>query len=188
MKTGGESFVDAPMEELSLHILDIAENSVAAEASVIEIRITEDIKEDQFSVEIIDNGKGMDEETVNKVLDPFYTSKTVRRFGLGLPLMSEAAKAANGSLTITSKKGVGTQIHAVFQHSHIDRQPLGDISQTIITLVMGNPEIDLVYVHKKNHHTASFDTKKIKALLGERPINSLEGIRMIREDLKKIQK
>ncbi len=188
MKTGGESFADDAMEDLSLHILDIAENSVAANADTVEIRITEDMEGDRLSIEIIDNGRGMDEDTVKKVLDPFYTSKTVRRFGLGLPLMSEAAKAANGSLSITSKKGVGTKIQAVFQHSHIDRQPLGDISQTIITLVMGNPEIDLVYVHKKNLHTASFDTKKIKARLGKRPINSLEGIRMIRENLKKIQK
>lgn len=185
MKAGGESYADATMEELSLHILDIAENSVAANANVIEIRIAEEIEGDRLSIDIIDNGEGMDEETAKKALDPFYTSKTVRRYGLGLPLMSEAAKAANGSLTVTSKKGVGTKIHAVFQHSHIDRQPLGDIGQTIITLVMGNPEIDLVYMHKKNHRIVRFETKKIKERLGEKPINSLEGIRMIREELKK---
>ena len=130
----------------------------------------------------------MDDETKKKVLDPFYTSKTVRRFGLGLSLLSEAAKAANGFLSITSKKGEGTKIRADFQYSHIDRKPLGDISQTIFTLIMGSPETDFVYIYKKNTHIYTFDTKKIKAQLGDRPINSLDGMRKIREELKKIQK
>ena len=173
------------MEDLSFHILDIVENSVAARADKIEIRISEDEKKDLLSVEIIDNGIGMDKETAKKALDPFYTSKTVRRFGLGLPLLSEAAKAANGHLSIKSKKGEGTKIKADFQYSHIDRKPLGDIGQTIITLVIGSPEIDLFYVHKKNNHKYSLDTRKIKAQLKEAPINSPDGIRMIREDLKR---
>lgn len=185
---GGESFAETAMEDLSLHILDIVENSVAANADTIEIRITEDIERDLMSLEVIDNGLGMDEETVEKVLDPFYTSKTVRRFGLGLPLLSESAKAANGQLSITSKKGEGTKIHADFQHSHIDRKPLGDIRQTILTLVMGNPDIDLVFIHRKNSHTYRFDTKKIKAQIGDNPINSLDGMKKIREELKEIQK
>lgn len=175
------------MEDLSLHILDIVENSVAAEADKIEIRISEDKKKDLLSVEVIDNGAGMDEETIKKALDPFYTTKTVRRFGLGLPLLSEAAKAANGSFSIESKKGKGTKIWATFQHSHIDRQPMGDIGQTIITLILGNPEVDLIYVHKKNNQKYSLDTREIKAQLGDIPINSLDGIRMIKENLKKIQ-
>jgi len=173
------------MEDLSLHILDIAENSVAARADKIEIRISEDKKKDLLSVEIIDNGIGMDKEARKKAVDPFYTSRTVRRFGFGLSLLSEAAKAANGQLSIKSKKGEGTRIKADFQYSHIDRKPLGDISQTIITLVIGNPEIDLIYVHKKNNQKYSLDTRKIKARLKEAPINSPAGIRMIREDLKK---
>ncbi len=173
------------MEDLSLHILDIVENSVAAKADKIEIRITEDKKNDLLSVEISDNGIGMDKETKKKVLDPFYTSKTVRRFGLGLPLLSEAAKAANGQLSIESKKGEGTKVKADFQYTHIDRKPLGDMGQTIITLVVGNPEINLIYVHKKNSHTYILDTRKLKAQLKEAPLNSLDGIRMIRENLKK---
>jgi len=173
------------MEDLSLHILDIVENSIAASADTIEIRISEDIKEDLLTVEIIDNGVGMDEETVKKALDPFYTSKTVRRFGFGLPLLSEAAKAANGRLSIRSKKWEGTRIRADFQYSHIDRKPLGNIDQTIITLIMGNPDIDLIYVHKRNSHEYSLDTKKVKTRLKDRPINSLDGIRMLRQDLKK---
>jgi hypothetical protein len=125
---------------------------------------------------------------VKKVLDPFYTTKTVRRFGLGLPLLSEASKAANGNLSIKSKKGEGTKIKADFQHSHIDRQPLGDIGQTIIMLIMGNPEIDLIYVHKKNDHTYTLDTRKIRNQLGDTPLNSLDEIRIIRKDLQKIPK
>jgi len=173
------------MEDLSLHILDIVENSVAARADKIEIRVSEDEKEDLLSVEVIDNGIGMDKNTTKKALDPFYTSRTVRRFGFGLPLLSEAAKAANGHLSIKSKKGEGTRIKADFQYSHIDRKPLGDMGQTIITLVIGNPEIDLIYVHKKNSYKYSLDTRKIKARLKETPLNSPAGIRMIREDLKK---
>jgi len=165
------------MEDLSLHILDVVENSVAARADKIEIRISEDKKKDLLSVEIIDNGIGMDKETQKKSIDPFYTTKTVRRFGFGLSLLREAAKAANGHFSIQSEKGEGTRIKADFQYSHIDRKPLGDIGQTIITIVIGNPEIDLIYMHKKN--------KKIKAQLKETPLNSPAGIRMIREDLKK---
>jgi len=175
------------MEDLSLHILDIVENSVAARADKIEIRISEDKKKDLLSVEVIDNGIGMDRETVKKAFDPFYTSKKVRRFGLGLPLLSEAAKAANGHLSIKSKKGEGTKIKADFQYSHIDRQPLGDMGQTIITLVVGNPEIDLIYVHKKNSHEYRFDTRQMKAQLNETPINSPAGIRMIRENLDQLR-
>jgi signal transduction histidine kinase len=173
------------MKDLSLHILDIVENSVAASASKIEIRISEDKKKDLFSVEITDNGIGMDKETQQKALDPFYTTKTVRRFGFGLSLLSEAAKAANGNFSMESEKGEGTKIKADFQYSHIDRKPLGDMGQTIITLIIGNPEIDLVYVHKKNNHEYSLDTRDIKARLKGAPINSPAGIRMIREDLKK---
>ena len=176
------------MKDLSLHILDIVENSVAASANNIEIKISEDKKKDLLSVEIIDNGIGMDKETRKKSIDPFYTTKTVRRFGFGLSLLREAAKAANGHFSIQSEKGEGTRIKADFQYSHIDRKPLGDMDQTIITLVIGNPEIDLTYVHKKNSRRYILDTRKIKAQLKDAPINSPAGIRMIREDLKKDKK
>ena len=172
------------MEDLSLHILDIAENSVAARASRIEIRLSEDKKKDVLSVEVIDNGIGMDEETQKRALDPFFTSKKVRRFGLGLSLLSESAKAANGHLSIKSKKGRGTRVRADFQYSHIDRKPLGDIGQTIITLVIGNPDIDIIYVHKKDGHKYVFDTRRITSQLQDIPLNSLDGMRMIREELR----
>jgi hypothetical protein len=173
------------MEDLSLHILDIVENSVAAQAGTIEIRLSEDKKKDVLSVEVIDNGIGMDEETQKKALDPFFTSKKVRRFGLGLSLLSESAKAANGHLSIKSKKGKGTRIRANFQYSHIDRRPLGNIGQTITTLVIGNPDVDFIYIHKKDGHRYVFDTRKIRSQLKGIPMNSLDGMRMIREELRK---
>ena len=176
------------MEDLSLHILDIAENSIAAKADKIEIRISEDKEKDLLRIEVIDNGVGMDKKILKKALDPFYTSKTVRRFGFGLSLLSEAAKAANGHLSVHSKKGEGTTIKAEFQHSHIDRQPLGDIGQTIITLIIGNPETDFIFEHKRNGRTYGLDTRKIRAQLNEMPINSLAGMRLLRENLYKAQK
>ena len=176
------------MEDLSLHVLDIVENSMRAKADRIEIIISEDKKMDLLSIEISDNGIGMEEETVKKVLDPFFTLKTNCQFGLGLPLLSEAAKAADGDLSIKSKKGGGTKIKATFKYSHIDRKPLGDIGQTIITFMMGNPEIDLIYIHRKNSRKYYFESRKIKAQLKNKPINSPEGIRKLKEDLKRYKR
>ncbi len=173
------------MQDLSLHILDIAENSVAAQASKIEISLVEDRTKDLLSIEVIDNGMGMDEDTRKRALDPFFTSKKVRRFGLGLSLLSESAKAAKGHLTIESERGKGTKIRADFQSSHIDRKPVGDMGQTIITLVIGNPDIDIIYTHKKNGQDYVFDTKKIRSRLGNIPLNSLDGIKMIKDELRK---
>jgi hypothetical protein len=172
------------MEDLSLHILDIVENSVAAQASKIEIRLSEDQKKDVLSVEVIDNGIGMDEETQKRAMDPFFTTKKVRRFGLGLSLLSESARAANGRLSISSKKGKGTKIRADFKYSHIDRKPIGNIGQTIITLVIGNPDIDIIYVHEKDDRKYVFDTRKIKSRLKGIPLNSLDGMRMVKEELR----
>lgn len=173
------------MEDLSLHILDVVENSVAAQASRIEIRLTEDKKLDLLTIEVIDNGTGMDEETRKKALDPFFTSKKVRRVGLGLSLLSESAREANGYLSLKSKKGKGTRIKAVFRHSHIDRRPLGNIGQSLLTLVIGNPDIDFIYVHKKDRQSYVFDTRKIRSQLGDAPLNTLEGMKLIRKELNK---
>ena len=170
------------MEDLSLHILDIAENSVAAKADRVEIRIAIDKKNDLLSLEIIDNGTGMDKDIVKKVLDPFYTSKTVRRVGLGLSLLSESAKAANGKLTIESEKGKGTRVRTEFQFSHIDRKPLGDIDQTIITLVMGNPDVDFFYEMKKRQGKLEAKERKIDEL--SEKVRDLQSIGPISDEIK----
>jgi hypothetical protein len=175
------------MQDLSLHILDVVENSVRAKADLIEIRITEDLKLDLLTIEIKDNGAGMDKETQKKVLDPFYTTKTVRRFGLGIPLLAESARAANGNLSIESTIGKGTSIKTTFQHSHIDRRPLGNMKETLMSLILGNPEVDLIYHHKKNGRDVLMDTRQIKSHLKEFPINSMAGMKMVREELKRIE-
>jgi len=109
------------MREIVLHLLDLAENSVTAGARAITISVCEDLVADRLTARIEDDGRGMDEETVRKVSDPFFTSRTTRKVGLGIPLLKEAAEACNGKMEIWSKPGAGTQIEASFQHSHIDR-------------------------------------------------------------------
>ena len=148
------------MEDLSLHILDIAENSIAAEAKRIEIRIEEDQERDLLTVEIKDDGKGMDEQMLKKALDPFFTTRTTRRVGLGLPLLAQASRESGGSLEIDSAPGQGTSVKAAFQYSHPDRQPIGDINETIKTLLIGHPEIDLLFEHVKDGTTYHFDTRE----------------------------
>lgn len=167
-----------------MHILDIVENSIGAGASRIEIRINEDLKKDILSVEIKDNGRGIDAETLKKVADPFYTTRTTRKVGLGLSLLSQSAKEAGGDFTITSGKGIGTIVHAYFKHSHIDRKPLGNIADTLIVLIAGNPDIDFVYEHKKDDKVYSIDTKEIRAELEGVPLNSPEVIKVLREDIR----
>ncbi len=171
------------MEDLSLHILDIAENSISAGANRIEIRTLEDLKKDIFSLEIRDNGKGMSEEALKNVKDPFYTTRKTRGVGLGLSLLYQSAKEAEGDISITSGKGVGTTVYAFFKHSHIDRRPLGNIVDTLIVLIAGNPEIDFLYEHRRNGNTYSIDTKEIKSELGEIPISSPEVIGIIKKDM-----
>ena len=150
------------MEDLSLHILDIVENSIEAKASEIGIMVDEDIKKNLLTIEIKDNGKGMDEETLKKVTDPFYTTRSTRRVGLGLPLLAQATKESRGTFEIESKVDVGTKIKATFQYSHIDRKPLGDIENTISTLIVGNPGVDFVYEHIKDGVKFRLDTKEIR--------------------------
>ena len=137
------------MLELALHVLDIAENSSRAEASLIEVTIVEDLEKDVFSLEIRDNGHGMDEQTMEKALDPFYTTKKVRRIGLGLPMLKQAATYGRRRVLPHSRVGKGTVVYAGFKHSHIDRQPLGDIAGVITMLILGNPDIDIVYTHQE---------------------------------------
>jgi anti-sigma regulatory factor (Ser/Thr protein kinase) len=179
--------VRGALQDLSLHILDIAENSIKADARTIEIKVTEDIKKDLLVIEIADDGKGMDRAFAEKATDPFVTTRTERRVGLGLSLFAEAARKSNGDLTIRSEPGSGTRIKATFQHSHIDRQPLGDIGQTLIALVTGNPEIDLIYRHKKNKNDYCLDTRRLKAERKDATRNLPDWIRTLEENLQGMQ-
>ncbi len=172
------------MQDFSLHILDIAENSIGAGAKLIEIKIVEDINKDVLTIEIKDDGKGMSEEMVNKVLDPFVTTRTTRRVGLGLSLFAQAARACNGEVHIESELNKGTRLVGTFQLSHIDLKPWGSVVDTLITLIVGNPEIDFFYQHKKDGFEYTLDTKMVKKELGEVPIFNPEVIKVLRDDLK----
>lgn len=154
--------VSIHMEDLSLHILDIVENSIAASASRIEILIAEDTHQDQLCLQIKDNGQGMDADACKKALDPFFTTRTTRRVGLGLPLLAQAAQDSGGKLEMTSEPGQGTTVKAIFQLSHPDRKPLGDIAETLRTILSGRPELDLQFEYTK-------DSKLIAALGGSQP-------------------
>ena len=133
------------MQDISLHILDIAENSIAAAASRITVAITEDTKRDLLTVEIRDNGRGMDEKTLQSALDPFYTSKPGKRIGLGIPLLAQAAREGGGSFDIASKPDGGTKLVATFKLSHPDRKSLGDVDGTVRILQLTHPEIRVEY-------------------------------------------
>lgn len=146
------------MEDLSLHILDIAENAIRAQAKKILIEISEDEREDRFTVCIQDDGKGMDGETVENVLDPFFTTKSGKKVGLGLALLSQAAQQTGGDLKIDSGQGHGTKVTAIFKLSHPDMKPMGDISETMATLIAGNPSIRFIYDYKKGDHRFHFDS------------------------------
>ncbi len=171
------------MEDLSLHILDIVENSITAGADKIEIKIVEDIKKNLFLINISDNGKGMDEELLKNACDPFYTTRTTRRIGLGIPLLAQAARECMGNINVKSKKGEGTTIKASFQYDHIDRKPLGDIEKTLIVLIASNPDIDFLFEHKKKNNTYKLDTAEIKKELDGVPINTPEVIKIIKNDI-----
>jgi len=172
------------MEDLSLHILDVVENSIKAKAGRIEIRLRDDAAGDQITLEIADDGAGMDADTLNKALDPFFSTKETRRIGLGLPLLAETARAANGDFSIESLPGKGTKVTATFQASHIDMKPLGDIALTVVTLIMGHPEVDILYSHRIDQTHYSLDTREIKAQLNGISIASPEVIRFIRDHIK----
>jgi anti-sigma regulatory factor (Ser/Thr protein kinase) len=169
------------MNELSLHILDIAQNSITAGANLVEIVVTEDILANTLSISITDNGKGMSKEFLKKVRDPFTTTRTTRGVGMGISLFESAALSCDGIFDIISELGVGTKVIAQFLHNHIDRQPLGNIAETITTLIFGNPTLDFVYKYNLNGGTFEFDTRLIKETLSGAPIDTFEVILWIKE-------
>ncbi len=164
------------MEELSLHILDIAKNSVKANAKLITIKIDEDEKKNRLTIEIIDDGCGMSEEFLKTVKNPFSTTRTTRKVGMGISLFEAAAVQCGGGLEITSKLGEGTTLRADFELNSIDRAPLGDIAGTMTVLISGSPDIDFVYSHTKNDKEFRMNTKEIREILGNVPLDNPEVI------------
>lgn len=154
------------MREISLHIMDIIENSINAKATLISLEVIEDIKNDLLKIIIKDNGIGIKKENIEKVKDPFVTSRTTRKIGLGIPLFEAACLRCDGSLNIYSNEGEGTEVQATMKYSHIDRAPLGRLEDTIISILL-HPNIDIVYKHKVDDKIFCFDSREIKNVVGE---------------------
>jgi predicted metal-dependent phosphoesterase TrpH len=149
-----------PMEDLALHILDIVQNSVGAGATRIEITLLEDLAADQLVFEVIDNGSGMDQATLARLTDPFFTTRTTRRVGMGLPLLAEAARAADGKLDIDSSLGKGSSVRATFRYSHIDRAPVGDIETTLMVLFAGHSDLEISFRHVVGARSYKLDSRE----------------------------
>lgn len=169
------------MKELALHILDIAQNSIRAGARDIRITLSEQLFSDWLEIIIADNGCGMDELTLEKAADPYYTSRTTRKVGLGLSLLKMNAELAGGTMTIKSEKGIGTTVTATFRYSHVDRPPMGDLSGTVALLISGNPSINFIYEHILNANRWTISTSEIKEVLGESSVSDIHIVRHLKE-------
>jgi len=154
------------MREISLHLIDIIQNSVSAKATLIVIGIEIDTIEDYIKITITDDGCGMDDDTLKKVKDPFVTSRKTRRVGLGLSLFESACERCDGYLEVYSKKGKGTEVIAYMKFSHIDREPIGNIQDTIISALL-NDNVNIVYNHRYNEKSFEFDSRQIKDIVGD---------------------
>ena len=176
------------MKELSLNILDIAQNSVSAEATCIEILLDE--TETHLTLTIRDNGKGMSPEFAATVTDPFSTTRTTRKVGMGLPLLKLAAEQTGGRLTLTSvprstdPTHCGTCVTADFDKTHLDFTPLGDVISSLTTLIQGSPDVDFVFRHMRPEGTVELDTREVREVLGgTAPLNDPEILLWMRESL-----
>lgn len=171
------------LAELSLHVLDIAENSVRAGAKLIQIRVAVDEAADRISIAIEDDGCGMSEEQLARVQDPFYTSRTTRKVGLGIPFFKEAALLSGGDFSMQSAQGRGTLVEAVFGLSNIDRMPMGDIDTSIHNLIVYHTDIDFLYTYQFNGRMFSLDTRELRELLGDVPFDTPEVSLFLKEYL-----
>jgi hypothetical protein len=169
------------MKELSLHILDITQNSIRAQATLVKLTISESVPENHFSITIEDDGCGIPAEQLKNVTDPFVTTRTTRRVGLGLSLFKAASEGCGGYFEISSTVGVGTKVVGTFLRDHIDRAPLGNMADTVVTMVMSFGEADLVYEHDYNKKSFIFNTRQIKETLEVTSLNEPDILNWIRE-------
>lgn len=159
------------MRELSLNVLDIAQNSISANASLVEIELIESTENHDLLIGIYDNGKGMTPQQTESVLDPFFTTRTTRKVGMGIPLFKLAAEMTGGRLEIESEVGVGTKVRAYFKTDHLDFTPVGDMTSTMISLITMNLHIDFLYRRKIDEKEFTVDTRQLKEILGDVPLN-----------------
>lgn len=171
------------MQELSLNVLDIAQNSIRAEASLIEINLTERSADHFLEISISDNGCGMTAEQVAHVMDPFFTTRTTRKVGLGVPFFKMSAEATGGAFSIVSEPGKGTTTTACYHTDHIDMLPIGDMNATILTLITMNPDRDFLYRRSLDDKVYTLDTRELKEVLEDVPLNAPEVSAYIKESL-----
>ncbi|MCC8142120.1 MAG: sensor histidine kinase [Lachnospiraceae bacterium] len=162
------------LPEISLNILDIAQNSISARATLIQITLETQTESSRLKVVIRDDGSGMSKETLDRVLDPFYTTRTTRKVGLGIPFFKQEAECTGGSFSIESEPGCGTVVTAEFCTDNIDCMPLGDINATIRSLVTMNPQIDFCYIRSVDDQSFVLDTREVKEILGDVPFDTPE--------------
>jgi len=167
------------MEDLSLHILDIAENAVRADAKTIEIIITKDEQQDLLRVEMIDDGRGMDSATLARVRDPFFTTKQ-KKTGLGIPLLAQAADQTGGNLAVESAPGRGTRVVVTFHWRHVDRPPMGSVTDTLLALISGHPDREYIYEEREGDRSFRFDTREVKKELDGVPIAEPDVLQAVR--------
>jgi len=172
------------MEDLSLHVLDIAENAVAAGATRITILVNENEARDLLTIRVSDNGPGMTKEAARRALDPFFTTKD-KRTGLGLPLLAQMAEQCGGSLTVASVRGKGTKVVASFRHRHVDRPPLTNMSGTLEVLVLGHPEIAFRYRHRRGGRTFRFSSRRALAGRAGRTLSFPDIIASVRKEIER---
>ncbi len=171
------------MQEISLNVLDIAQNSIVAGASLVTVSAVEETESGLLTISIIDDGRGMTPEQVAHVTDPFYTTRTTRRVGLGVPFFKMASEMTGGSFSIESAPGKGTTVTAAFFTRHIDCMPLGDLEETMFSLITLNPHIDFLYLREIDGQQSSLDTREFREILGDIPLNRPEVAGFIREYL-----
>ncbi len=172
------------MNEISLHIIDIVQNSISAGAKNVKVRLSEDSMKDFVLLEVEDDGVGIDEETLHMVEDPFFTTKTGKHVGLGIPLLKHTSETTEGTFKIVSKMGKGTKIKGTFKRSHIDLPPLGNLENTILTLIFATEGINLKFIYEKNGKIFRIETGKIKSMLGNVKFSNPEVIKFLKEYIK----
>jgi anti-sigma regulatory factor (Ser/Thr protein kinase) len=171
------------MRDLSMHVLDIVQNSLAAGSSEVEIRIHESLREDLLVIEVKDNGRGIPKGMLPRVTDPFITSRQTREVGLGLSLLKEAAERCSGRLEVHSEEGRGTTVVACFRHDHFDRAPLGDMGETLSVLIAGNPDRDFLYEHRVDDRTYLLETRQMRQILGSVGLEDPTVLDFVRQDI-----
>ena len=169
------------MKDLSMHIMDILQNSTRAGASEVTLEVLEDVAADTLTIRFIDNGCGMDAETVQKVINPFFTTRTTRKVGLGLPLLKQNTEQTGGSLDIQSEKGKGTTVTAVFGRSHLDRPPMGDLAGTVVLTASAYPDIRFIFHYHNGETDYVFDTVEVNEALDGISIQEPEVIQYLKE-------